>query len=83
MEVVDLYLIGPFYREYFRERGWDRPEAITYKFNSEGFRCEEFDDSPCLVALGCSFTFGNALPVDAVEGSTGFGLEILPGETSG
>ena len=62
----EIGMADPFYREYFQERGWDRPEAITYQFNSEGFRCEEFDSSPCLVALGCSFTLGNALPVDSV-----------------
>jgi hypothetical protein len=37
--------------------GWI-DEKISYKFNSEGFRSDEFDRYPSLIALGCSFTFG-------------------------
>jgi len=42
------------------------PESFDYKFNSYGFRCDEFDlpsDVP-IVFLGCSFTEGEGLPVD-------------------
>jgi hypothetical protein len=35
--------------------------SIEYKFNSNGFRCDEFDDSPSFMALGCSHTFGLGL----------------------
>lgn len=31
---------------------------VTYTFNSNGFRCEEFVDSPSVLFLGCSFTLG-------------------------
>jgi len=55
-------MADPVHRKYFTEKGWDKPEAVTYKINSKGFRCEEFDDTPCLVALGCSYTFGVGLP---------------------
>ena len=41
---------------------WDTCE-ITYQYNSHGFRCTEFDDRPCGIALGCSFTQGVGLPV--------------------
>lgn len=54
----------PEYREYFRQQGWLEPGAITYKINSHGFRCDEFDDRDCMVALGCSFTIGIGLPVE-------------------
>lgn len=37
---------------------------ITYKFNSHGFRCNDFSDQPSIVFLGCSHTFGVGLPVD-------------------
>jgi len=37
--------------------GWI-DESVSYKFNSHGFRCEEFSESPNFVTLGCSFTFG-------------------------
>jgi hypothetical protein len=49
-------------REYFAEQGWDQPGAITYKLNSYGFRADEFDGGPYLVALGCSFTVGIGIP---------------------
>jgi hypothetical protein len=54
----------PEHRAYFQSKGWDQPETITYKINSNGFRSEEFnpaDDN--LVALGCSFTMGIGLPL--------------------
>jgi hypothetical protein len=39
---------------------------FTYKFNSLGFRCDEFSDQPTLMALGCSYTMGIGLPVDKI-----------------
>jgi len=42
---------------------FDQPEAVSYQFNSHGFRCNEFDSSPAFVALGCSFTSGVGLPL--------------------
>ena len=53
----------PAHRKYFQEHGWDQPGAITYKLNSEGFRCDNFDRQPCVVALGCSYTVGIGLPL--------------------
>lgn len=54
---------NPIHRVYFQEKGWDQPETITYKLNSDGFRSEEFDPAADnLVALGCSFTMGIGLP---------------------
>lgn len=55
----------PEHREYFAKMGWDQPGSITYKFNSQGFRCEEFSDGPYLLALGCSYTIGIGLPVES------------------
>jgi hypothetical protein len=51
------------HQKYFAEKGWDKPGAITYKFNEHGFRCDDFNDSPCLVTLGCSYTLGLGLPI--------------------
>jgi hypothetical protein len=42
--------------------GLDTPESITYTYNKHGFRDQEFDDRPCGIALGCSFTEGVGLP---------------------
>jgi hypothetical protein len=55
----------PERRAYFAEQGWDRPDAITYRFNSYGYRADEFDSGPYMVALGCSFTIGIGLPDSA------------------
>ena len=39
---------------------------FTYEFNSHGFRCSEFTDSPTAMFLGCSFTIGVGLPIDTI-----------------
>lgn len=61
-ENYEKLIQDPDHRKYFAELGWDRPGAITYKFNSYGFRADEFDDQPCMVALGCSYSVGIGLP---------------------
>jgi hypothetical protein len=38
--------------------------SITYRYNSYGFRDEEFDHRPCGLAFGCSHTQGVGLPVE-------------------
>jgi hypothetical protein len=53
----------PEYYDYFKKHGWLEPGAITYQLNNYGFRCEEFDNRDCMIALGCSFTIGIGLPV--------------------
>lgn len=40
-------------------------KKFTYKFNSQGFRCEEFVDNSILF-LGCSITQGIGMPVDNI-----------------
>ena len=58
---------NPAHRAYFESMGWDKPGAITYKINSQGFRCKEFvDNEPYMVALGCSFTVGIGLPLETI-----------------
>ena len=39
--------------------------TISYNYNYQGFRSEEFDDRPCGLAFGCSFTEGIGLPLEA------------------
>jgi hypothetical protein len=43
------------------KNGWINSN-FTYKFNSYGFRCEEFSNDPSIVFLGCSITIGMGLP---------------------
>lgn len=40
---------------------------ISYVFNSDGYRCDELQQSDLLV-IGCSYTFGVGLPVDQTWG---------------
>lgn len=44
---------------------WSLSETITYRFNSYGFRSEEFCNSDNLVSLGCSFTMGMGIPYES------------------
>jgi hypothetical protein len=50
--------------DQLKQHGWI-DKKITYKFNSHGFRCEEFDSIDSVVTLGCSWTFGFGLPNEA------------------
>lgn len=46
-----------------KEYGWlDR--EIIYKFNSDGFRCDEFDTTGGIAFFGCSFTMGEGAPLE-------------------
>ena len=44
--------------------GWYECNDLTYRYNSQGFRDDEFDQRPAALALGCSFTQGTGLKVD-------------------
>ncbi len=44
--------------QLLKSHGWLDPDVITYKYNRYGFRCDEFDDRPAGIALGCSHTEG-------------------------
>lgn len=54
----------PVQRQRLQQHGWLPERAITYAFNSHGFRCAEFDDRPSVLCLGCSHTMGMGLPVE-------------------
>lgn len=43
--------------------GW-LDKKITYKFNSHGFRCDEFSDQDSIMFLGGSDTLGLGLPLE-------------------
>lgn len=48
-------------RKLLTKLGYDNPDAITYTYNSHGFRDQEFDNRSCGIAFGCSFTHGTGL----------------------
>lgn len=64
MDTEELYLKNlQENRLALRHGNWiDR--VIEYKFNSHGFRSEEFTDDPNIMFLGCSHTFGIGLPAE-------------------
>jgi len=41
-------------------------KSFTYKFNSHGFRCDEFTDKPTIMFLGASVTCGIGLPIEFI-----------------
>ena len=47
-----------------QKHGWYECHDLTYSFNSQGFRDEEFDQRPATLALGCSFTQGVGLKLE-------------------
>ena len=66
-ESFDRMMQDPAHEEYFKTQGWLEPDAITYKINKHGFRCNEFEtDRDCMIALGCSYTMGTGLPVECL-----------------
>lgn len=38
---------------------------FTYKFNSHGFRCDEFNTAPSIMFIGCSNTCGIGIPIES------------------
>jgi len=52
-------------RSRLEQFGWLTCPPITYQFNSEGFRDEEFDSRPAGIALGCSHTQGIGTHVES------------------
>lgn len=45
--------------------GWDGPRAeFTYRFNSHGFRADEFSNDPSIMFLGCSMTMGVGMELE-------------------
>jgi hypothetical protein len=44
--------------EKLKHFGWYPFVDIEYRYNSCGFRDDEFSDEPCGLAIGCSFTLG-------------------------
>jgi hypothetical protein len=63
-ERFNTHLNDPTSAALLKELGWDLKNIITYSFNSCGFRCDNFDDRPAGMALGCSFTEGVSLPLN-------------------
>ena len=47
--------------ELLRRHGWWDYEPFEYRFNSQGFRCDEFNQDG-IVFLGCSLTLGIGIP---------------------
>jgi hypothetical protein len=66
MDTEELYKFNLKNRyNELESNGWiDNP--VTYDFNSDGFRCDEFSQDPGILFLGCSFTLGIGVHVEQV-----------------
>lgn len=52
-------------RETMEKWGWDGPRGeFTYKFNSHGFRADEFSNEPSVMFIGCSMTMGVGIELE-------------------
>jgi hypothetical protein len=60
LELYEKNIQNSFACNQLQQLGWIN-STIEYSYNSHGFRCSEFDDKPCALALGCSFTEGTGL----------------------
>lgn len=49
--------------ELLKKHNWI-DSNFTYRFNSNGFRCNEFTSDPTVMFIGCSHTIGIGLPED-------------------
>jgi hypothetical protein len=60
--LFDQNLKNPVTRAKLEQHGWIDQQGnavpLEYKFNSQGFRCDNFDNRPAGIALGCSHTMG-------------------------
>jgi hypothetical protein len=58
-------------KELWRKDSKIKQYKIFYKFNSHGFRSDEFDNSALnnYLYAGCSYTFGTGVPIDFVWAS--------------
>lgn len=65
-ESYEKMVQDPVHCEYFAQKGWDKPGAITYRINSDGFRGAEFVADSCILTLGCSYSMGMGLPESVV-----------------
>jgi len=66
MDTEELYQINLKENyQLLKENNWI-DNNFTYKFNSHGFRCEEFTTEPSIMFLGCSHTCGIGLPVETI-----------------
>jgi len=66
MDTHELYQINLKENyQLLKENNWI-DNNFTYKFNSHGFRCEEFTTEPSIMFLGCSHTCGIGLPIETI-----------------
>jgi hypothetical protein len=64
-ELFREHLKDPIKAQKLESLGFLQPDCISYIYNKLGFRAEEFDDRPAGIALGCSFTEGVGIPLEA------------------
>lgn len=64
MDTKELFEENLKYKKHELEKYNWLNQKFTYKFNSSGFRSDEFSNDEGIVFLGCSFTIGIGLPLE-------------------
>ena len=62
-KLYQSHIKDPSHRVLLEKYGWI-DTTIEYRFNTQCFRADEFDNRPCGLSLGCSFTRGIGLKED-------------------
>ena len=60
-QLFDHHMSLPKFQTELEKFGWTDPDCISYSYNSQGFRDDEFNNDPAGLALGCSFTQGTGI----------------------
>ena len=60
-DIFNKIMNDPAKRKVLEENGWDKKQ-FTYKFNSHGFRSDEFSNEDSIMFLGDSYVFGTGVP---------------------
>jgi len=74
MNCVKKLLIAPPHMYELRsttvtEFGYDQTNSVSYSFNNQGFRTEEFTDTAPIIILGNSISFGIGISFDKTFGA--------------
>jgi hypothetical protein len=65
-ESYNNFLNDPNYKKYLEQNNWITYKEIEYRFNSYGFRSEEFQEPgvPSVLFLGCSVSMGVGINIE-------------------
>jgi hypothetical protein len=63
-QLFEKHCQAPDKKRILEQQGFLDLNCISYSYNHQGFRSDEFDNRPAGIALGCSFTEGVGIPLN-------------------